>query len=125
MRATLRTHAGRECGLDHFTERARVVIGNPTRELQDFGIANWLDVDEILRVFNIYFSKFSRKFVKKADDVTGYEIASERHEEARADFCLNALFGSQAIGKRLKDMQRNCDFSVGGVSHGFHGWLSR
>jgi hypothetical protein len=93
--------------------------------LQDLVIADWFGVDQILRVFNVDLVKLSRKFIMKADDVTRYQIPSEWYDEARADFGLNALFGTQAISKRLKDMQRNCDFSVCGVSHGFHGWLSR
>ena len=52
------------------------------------------------------------KFVKETDDVTGYQISSEWHDEACADLRLVTLFGTQAISKRLKDMQRNCDFSV-------------
>jgi hypothetical protein len=50
--------------------------------------------------------------IVKTDDVAGDEVAAEWHDETRADLCLNTLFGAQAISERLKDMQRNCDFSV-------------
>src|SRR6185295_18810110 len=104
--------AGRKRRSDHFAERASVVIRDPARELQDLGIADWLGVDERVRILYIDFAKLGWKLIVKTDDVTGDEIAAERHDEARADFCLNTLFGAQAISERLKDMQRNCDFSV-------------
>jgi hypothetical protein len=80
--------------------------------LQDLGIADRFGIDERVCVFHIEFAKLRRQFIVKTDDVSRDQIAAEWHHEARADLCLNALFGAQAIGKRLKDMQRNCDFSV-------------
>ena len=103
---------GRQSGFDHFAKRACVVIGNPTRELQNLRTANWLGVDKILRVFYVDFGKFSGKLVRQADDVARHKIPAERHDKTRADLSLSTLFRVQAISKRLKDMQRNCDFSV-------------
>jgi hypothetical protein len=80
--------------------------------LQDLGIADGLGVDERVRVLNVDFAKLRWKLIVKTDDVTGDEVAAEWHDETRADLCLNTLFGAQAISERLKDMQRNCDFSV-------------
>jgi hypothetical protein len=70
-----------------------------------------------VRVFNVYFAKLRWKFIVKADDVSGHQISPEWDDQANTDLGLQTLFGTQAIGKRLKDMQRNCDFSVGSISH--------
>ena len=80
--------------------------------MQDFGIADWFSIDKRVRVFYINFAQLGRELLVKTDDVAGDEIAAEWDDEARADLCLNTLFGAQAISERLKDMQRNCDFSV-------------
>ena len=63
------------------------------RELQNFRTANRLEVRQTLRVFDVNVRQITSKLVDQAHDVTRDQLPSERHHDARTDFCLRAQFG--------------------------------
>ena len=106
------SHARRQRGFDHLAERAGIVIGDPTRELQDLGTANRSRVDQDLRVFDVEFSQIFGKLVEKVDDVGSDDIPSQWNYDTSADLCFSTLVGSQSVSKCLQYVKRDCDFGI-------------
>ena len=81
-------HAGRQGRFDYFPKRTRVIVCHPSGEFQDFGTANRLSIDEVVRVLDVELAKVFGNRVVERDDVTGDELAPERHRYTRADLRL-------------------------------------
>ena len=75
-------------------------------------VARHTQTREVERIFDFYVCEFFRKFSSKIDDVTGDKTSSERNYQTSSNLSCNALFRSQSIRERWKDMKRNCDFGV-------------